>query len=263
VLENVPGIATIDGGDQLKLALNYLASLGYSTSEVAPVEAAHYGVPQWRRRIIIWGSRTIGNPGIPPKTHAELLDFFSVPGVKTLNTVAHALVGMKEDLPNHTVRDHKRASQERYRLLRFGERDQLGRADRLDPSRPSKTVIAGGLSGGGRSHLHPFVARTLSVRESARLQTFPDTFVFEGSTARQFTQVGNAVPPLLAEHFARHILREEFGLPPAKKLFHEQPLLHGKSVEHLVKRLLDESKRASPAALYASDVSLASVRRAG
>ena len=82
--------------------------------------------------------------------------------------------------------------------LPFGGRDKLGRVDRLDPTKPSKTVIAGGTKGGGRSHLHPYYPRTLSVRECARLQTFPEKYEFTGSVARQFTQVGNAVPPLLA-----------------------------------------------------------------
>jgi len=86
--------------------------------------------------------------------------------------------------------------------LDFGERDHLGRVDRLDPRIPSKTVIAGGTKGGGRSHLHPHVPRTLTVRECARLQTFPDDFLFQGPVARQFTQVGNAVPPVLAAQLA-------------------------------------------------------------
>jgi DNA (cytosine-5)-methyltransferase 1 len=86
--------------------------------------------------------------------------------------------------------------------LPFGGRDKLGRVDRLDPLLPSKTVIAGGTQGGGRSHLHPNSPRTLSARECARLQTFPDSYVFMGSTARQFTQVGNAVPPLMGYQFA-------------------------------------------------------------
>ena len=70
----------------------------------------------------------------------------------------------------------------RYRDLNYGQRDHLGRVDRLDPAVPSKTVIAGGTRGGGRSHLHPEIPRTLTVRECARLQTFPDDFVFIGST---------------------------------------------------------------------------------
>jgi DNA (cytosine-5)-methyltransferase 1 len=89
--------------------------------------------------------------------------------------------------------------------LDYGQRDKLGRVDRLDPSSPSKTVIAGGISGGGRSHLHPYIPRTLSVRESARIQTFPDEYEFLGPVARQFTQVGNAVPPVLATQIASAI----------------------------------------------------------
>ena len=87
---------------------------------------------------------------------------------------------------------------------------QLGRVDRLDHRLPSKKVIAGGTKGGGRSHLHPFSPRTLSVRECARLQTFPDNYIFTGSNARQFTQVGNAVPPLLAYKLALAIKKSVF-----------------------------------------------------
>ena len=92
-------------------------------------------------------------------------------------------------------------------VLDFGKRDKLGRVDRLDPMKPSKTIIAGGTGGGGRSHLHPFIPRTMSVRECARLQTFPDDYVFTGPVARQFTQCGNAVPPVLAYEMASAIYR--------------------------------------------------------
>ena len=88
----------------------------------------------------------------------------------------------------------------------YGKRETLGRVDRLDPTLPSKTVIAGGTRGGGRSHLHPEIPRTLSVRECARLQSFPDDFVFCGSPARQFTQVGNAVPPVLAAQLGKILM---------------------------------------------------------
>ena len=94
--------------------------------------------------------------------------------------------------------------------LAYGSRDQLGRVDRLDPAKPSKTIIAGGNAGGGRSHLHPYIPRTLSVRESARLQTFPDNYIFTGSVARQFTQVGNAVPPVLGAQLAKAIKESYF-----------------------------------------------------
>lgn len=98
------------------------------------------------------------------------------------------------------------------------EFNEIGRVDRLDPRLPSKTVIAGGTKGGGRSHLHPFVPRTLSVRECARLQTFPDDYIFTGANARQFTQVGNAVPPLLAYKLALAIKHSVFLLPQKEEL---------------------------------------------
>ena len=112
------------------------------------------------------------------------------------------------DNTNHLTREHTAESVLRYMELDYGQRDQLGRVDRLNPHMPSKTVIAGGTAGGGRSHLHPYSPRTLSVRESARLQTFPDDYLFVGPSARQFTQVGNAVPPLLAFKVAEQIYKQ-------------------------------------------------------
>lgn len=111
---------------------------------------------------------------------------------------------------NHITREHSAESISRYMQLSYGKRDQLGRVDRLDPTKPSKTIIAGGNKGGGRSHLHPYIPRTLSVRESARIQTFPDSYIFTGPVARQFTQVGNAVPPVLGAQLAKAIKESYF-----------------------------------------------------
>ena len=149
---------------------------------------------------------------------------------------------MPQNLPNHETRNHVESSIIRYRKLKFGERDQRGRVDRLDPRKPSKTVIAGGTGGGGRSHLHPFIARTLTVRECARLQTFDDEYIFKGSMSRQFTQVGNAVPPLLAEHIARHIKWQEFSQPANQPIHHGQYLCHDEDLEILVEQFLKESR---------------------
>jgi len=245
LLENVPGLLTIDGGEQLSESLSRLRAIGYKHTEPKITEASNYGVPQSRNRMIVWGTNKTGvTPKTPETTHGGGLF------LKEVNTVSHALYGFDEQLPNHEPRQHKEESISRYRTLEFGKREKLGRVDRLDPLKPSKTVIAGGTHGGGRSHLHPFIARTMTVRECARLQTFKDDYVFHGNMSRQFTQVGNAVPPLLAEHFAREIGREVFDLSYPEHFEHELFLDHGLSPEKMADYMLIAAKNSKPAWIY-------------
>ncbi|WP_323845971.1 DNA cytosine methyltransferase [Microbulbifer magnicolonia] len=197
LIENVPGIIELDGGAQISRAYSILQEQGYQINEPLKINAAHYSVPQQRERVFIVGSRFNSKFDAPQRANQI------VPCIS-------ALQGINPDCPNHQTRKHQAGSVLRYMELDFGKRDQLGRVDRLDPSLPSKTVIAGGTSGGGRSHLHPYIPRTLSVRECARLQTFPDDYEFLGSSARQFTQVGNSVPPVLAAQMAAAIKKSYF-----------------------------------------------------
>lgn len=197
LIENVPGLATIDGGEQLTLARTILADAGYFVASPTLLNASDFGVPQNRHRVLVYGVRNrerleISTPKLP-----------HVPSGKAFDKPVSGV-------PNHVTRRHEAESILRYMELGLGQRDHLGRVDRLDPYYPSKTVIAGGTKGGGRSHLHPVIPRTLSVRESARLQTFPDDYVFCGPSARQFTQVGNAVPPLMGLKIARSIFETVF-----------------------------------------------------
>ncbi|MBN1855610.1 MAG: DNA cytosine methyltransferase [Dehalococcoidia bacterium] len=197
LIENVPGMASIDGGAQIRAILNDLEAKGYQTTGPTLVQAAAYGVPQRRERVLVVGWRTNAR-FFPPRESLT-----PVPSYRALEKDVRGL-------PNHVTRVHRAESIQRYMELRYGERDHLGRVDRLNPNLPSKTVIAGGVGGGGRSHLHPDIPRTLSPRECARLQTFPDDYVFTGPAARQLTQVGNAVPPLLAARYALAIWESFF-----------------------------------------------------
>ena len=248
LLENVPGLMTVDGGKQLQNVLKILRENGYSHTEPQVIDAVAYGVPQNRKRLIIWGSRTIKNPRMPEATNTPIKGLFN----ENIRVVAHALSGMVQSLPNHVPRSHSESSILRYKTLKFGQREKLGRVDRLDPCMPSKTVIAGGSNGGGRSHLHPFIARTMTVRECARLQTFKDSYVFEGSIARQFTQVGNAVPPLLAEKIARKIMETEFNQKPSTGVAHGAYLNRAENIEELTANLLKESLQQMPEWVYNS-----------
>lgn len=197
LIENVPGLMEIDNGEQLANAYRELEEAGYTINNPLVLRADHHRVPQQRIRLFVIGSRTKKKFMTPEPTAHSLVcgNAFDIP------------IG---DAENHITREHSAASILRYMKLAYGSRDKLGRVDRLDPARPSKTIIAGGNAGGGRSHLHPYIPRTLSVRESARLQTFPDDYVFTGPVARQFTQVGNAVPPVLGAQLAKAIKASYF-----------------------------------------------------
>jgi DNA (cytosine-5)-methyltransferase 1 len=197
VIENVPGLRDLDGGTQLKVAIEELRLNGYQVEEPFVLNAANYGVPQQRLRLFVVGSRTSKTFKCP------------VPSLETVGA-GSVLNNYYPKLSNNETREHKAESILRYMRLGYGQRDQLGRVDRLDPLLPSKTVIAGGTKGGGRSHLHPEIPRTLSVRECAHLQTFPKDYIFMGASARQFTQVGNAVPPILAAQIGNSLSESYF-----------------------------------------------------
>jgi DNA (cytosine-5)-methyltransferase 1 len=81
-----------------------------------------------------------------------------------------------------------------------------GKWKKLDPCKPSHTLVAH-LGTDTYSHIHPYEPRGISVREAARLQSFPDDFVFNVSMGSAFTQIGNAVPPLLAKGVAKAVIK--------------------------------------------------------
>jgi DNA (cytosine-5)-methyltransferase 1 len=128
-------------------------------------------------------------------------------------------------LYQHTVRYHNPRDLELYALLRPGEDsihalEEHGRADlmryrrdvfddkyaRLRGDRPCKTIVAH-LAKDGNGYIHPTQVRSISLREAARVQSFHDGYVFCGSPSDQWVQLGNAVPPVLAEAIARSFRR--------------------------------------------------------
>lgn len=216
VFENVGGLKSIHEGrlyGDLHRALSCDGT--YQVTDHA-YDVSGFGVPQFRYRVIFVGLR---NGQVLPQmrpTHAAPGSLFAKPWV----TVRTALRGMPAPgsgvLANHRGRVHSQRIIDRYAALAHGERDHRTRINKLHPDRPSFTIIVGSDAGGGKGHIHPFVPREVTPRESARLQTFPDWWEFAGTGRHVIRQVGNAVPPLFAAHLGTHIAHEVYGWPLAE-----------------------------------------------
>jgi DNA (cytosine-5)-methyltransferase 1 len=201
ILENVSGMMHAKHRRHLEGITRSLHDLGFKLA-VDVLNAADFGVPQVRRRLILVGLRD-RTPTLPvgrshrPRTVREAIDDLTDVVDPALNQV-----------PNR----HAPHVVERWARLAYGESDPRYRRARLDPDKPSHTIRAGGGYGPRGDHLagfHPPIhyarPRQLTVREAARLQAFPDSWVFQGSKTAQGRQVGNAVPPVLAEQLAQQI----------------------------------------------------------
>ena len=218
LFENVYGLLTVEKGAVFKMACEQLREprkgLRYELS-VLRLNAANYGVPQFRDRIFIIGSRE-------GKTIKEI-DALTVDPKYPISssqlpfrTVKDALRGLPKPnvkFPaNHTGRSHSDRIIERYGSMVAGQRDHFTRINKLDLTKPSYTIIVGSDKGGGKGHIHPIAPREVTPRESARIQTFPDWWEFTGTVRHPIRQVGNAVPPLLGFAVANALREQIFGL---------------------------------------------------
>lgn len=216
VFENVAGLKSIHGGKLYAEILSALADCGYTVS-AHNYQMAEFGIPQFRDRVFFIGARN--GTHVPPMspTHGYETLFEQRP----FRCVKEALrflpePGRESGVPNHLGRDHSQRIIRRYRSLEFGERDHHTRINKLHPDRPSFTIIVGSDKGGGKGHVHPFVPREVTPRESARMQTFPDWWEFWGTGRHVIRQVGNAVPPLFAALLAEHVKMHIFGAKKQK-----------------------------------------------
>lgn len=240
--ENVYGLLTIDGGSVFEELCEKLhkpkEGLNYALS-VFRLNAADYGVPQFRDRVFIIGSRE-GKciKDIPPICCGSKSEN-STPNLMPYRTVRDGLKNippMGEKLTNHLGRKHSDRIIERYASLKFGERDPKTRINKLDPYKPSFTIIVGSDKGGGKGHVHPFEPREVTPRESARMQTFPDWWEFSGTSRHPIRQVGNAVPPLLSALIGREIANSIFNAPKESLT----NIIDRLSLEHLFEENINE-----------------------
>jgi DNA (cytosine-5)-methyltransferase 1 len=192
VMENVPGILTMKKGMIKQEIIDGFASIGYPHVSVAILESASYGVPQIRPRAIFIANR-FGMSNPYPKPQLSIAEY---------KPIESAISDLPEWEPipeiNHEWTRHSSEYMERIAKVPPGGslyETYLDAFKRQYPGKPSMTVK----ENHGGTHIHPSLNRVISAREMARLQTFPDSFIFEGSMKKAMWQIGNAVPPRLAE----------------------------------------------------------------
>lgn len=233
IIENVPGMATLYDGQIKDEILRRFNAMGYNI-ECQILCAADYGVPQIRKRLVFMGVRKdIGKPRFPQK-------IFTPGNYRTCKEALSDLPSLENDLGQEEL-EYSIAPQTEYQKLMRGSSDVLwnhlgtnhtqmvkdtialvpeggnykdlpegwGESrkfhvawTRYDGNKPSKTIDTG-----HRNHFHYKYNRVPTVRESARLQSFPDDFVFTGTKTQQNRQVGNAVPPLLGQALGKALLQ--------------------------------------------------------
>lgn len=197
--ENVPGVVTMAGGHFREAIVDAFADVGYPDMTVQVLESAAFGVPQLRPRAVFVGNRFgIMNPY--PKPLLTEREYRTIEdGIEDLKTVD------RDPSINHEWTRHSKAMETRIAGVAPGGSLYETYVDawkRQYCGVPSMTVK----ENHGGTHIHYELNRTLSGREMARLQSFPDDFIFEGRFKRVFFQVGNAVPPLLAKNVALALL---------------------------------------------------------
>ncbi|MEE1361505.1 MAG: DNA cytosine methyltransferase [Selenomonadaceae bacterium] len=233
IIENVTGMATLYKGQIKDEILRRFTDMGYNI-ECKILCAADYGVPQIRKRLIFMGIRNdIGKPFFPipsftPETYRTCRDALSdLPsrieelGLEEDNynsepqTEYQKIMRKKsKKLYNHVATKHTKLVQDTIALVPeggnykdlpsgWGESRKFNEAwTRYHGDKPSRTIDTG-----HRNHFHYKYNRVPTIRENARLQSFPDDFIFYGNKTQQNRQVGNAVPPMLGEAIGKVIMK--------------------------------------------------------
>lgn len=224
--ENVPGLQKIDKDGPLPNFINKLKSMGYNVPIPQIVHAEDYGVPQRRKRLVLIASKLgeLTYPEIRYGSKPSLIPYRTVRdaiGYGQYPVIKHGEECKDKKFPNHRSASLSELNLERIRCIKEGQgrkdwpeklmlkchKKHEGHSDvygRLEWDKPSVTLTTKCTNISNGRYGHPEQDRALSVREAAKLQTFPDDFVFEGNSLVALArQVGNAVPVLLAKTFGK------------------------------------------------------------
>lgn len=257
IFENVRGLASSNGGEDLKIIKEELSSAGYSLNEKV-LNTADYGVPQTRERIFIIGLRSGDRPHFPDPTHVEAevtltgkptwisasealsdfdLDAFIESERGYLNAVGGKYGYLLKDIPPGANYQH--FSERRYDSEQgeYVERDDSEHEEKVfdwrsrhwnyllkqDPDRPTWTLQADPGTYVGPFHWR---SRPYSLLEQMRLMDIPTDYYVAGSPRNIQRQIGNAVPPGIIETLATHLLKQTESEPPTTSS-HSRPTPDG------------------------------------
>lgn len=226
VIENVPGLVGLFGGQIKDSIIEKFTDMGYHI-EYKILCAADYGVPQSRKRVVFVGTK-IGefeypaiNPNVVtcsmalsdlPALEDELGEEVSEYAIPPQNYYQQLMRKRSDVVLNHVAANHSDKVKKIIALVPDGgnykdlpEEYRGSRNFHVAWTRFASNKPASTIDTGHRHHFHYKYNRVPTVRECARLQSFPDDFKFLGNKTQQFRQVGNAVPPLMAQAIAEQV----------------------------------------------------------
>ena len=235
VMENVPNLLTAEKGYFRKEIEELFNSMGYQL-KMGILNASDYGVPQNRRRAVIIGKRGGAAPNLPKPRNITVTIWDAISDLAYLSSGEGAeeqeyrgkprseyqkkLRGGSGTLRNHVATRHSSLALERLAMIPPNAGKEVlpeehltrsiysGTWTRMRKDEISVTITTRFDTPSSGKFTHPFLDRAITVREAARIQSFPDSFRFVGSKGSQMKQVGNAVPPLLAGAIAEVVMND-------------------------------------------------------
>ena len=234
LMENVPGILWDRHKPYLRKFYNEGACAGYHLFKPHVIDARDFGVPQRRKRVFVLGVRDRSEinriPWPPHPTHCNPNNIKS--GLCPWKSCERVFHPPPDNDDNDIHMNHGAELQEAFKSTppNGGSRKDSGRVlachanhdghkdvyGRIDPSKPAPTMTTACINPSKGRFVHPTEHHGITLRQAARIQTFPDTFTFVGGLTAAGKQIGNAVPVDMGKHLIQHIrlhlMDENFGL---------------------------------------------------
>ena len=225
LMENVPGMLWDRHAGELKRFYEEGRAAGYHLEEPAVLDARDFGLPQRRKRVFILGIQLgIDRAGFcwpPARTHGSEVARRTEPDLLPWTDCRAAFIAAPPGDPNDVHMKHGTELIKAFERTppNGGSRKASGRElpchaghnghndvyGRIDPFKPAPTMTTACINPSKGRFVHPTLHHGITVRQAARIQTFPDNFVFEGGLMAAGKQVGNAVPVKLAQKLIEHL----------------------------------------------------------